>query len=239
MARAAGPASGRSTLSGMQRRRFFVIALFLLALPGCKTGKESLPLQSATALLETSLFAAPNDVQTLAFTSGGARPQKPLPFDGFLYAKHWLSCEATEPGPFARTSVCTFDAEGRTYAHENGWTSGPTPGGCAKCETWNAPLAQAKLLTVSDVNVHDAAHATATYTYEVEPNEIGSQLAGWMRQNPVAWCGVDPRAVGDWSNVQTGTASFVRGQNGWQVDPTSIMPPLKSAIKPARPCPAA
>lgn len=221
----------------MQRRGLFVIALFLFALQGCKTGQGSLPARTASAQLEEGVFAAPSDVQMLTFVSGGARTQKSFPFDGFLYAKHWLKCEATEPGPFARTSVCTFDAEGRTYAHENGWTSARTPGGCAKCETWNVPLAQAKLLTVSDVNVHDATNATAAYSYDVEPNEIGSQLAGWMRQNPVAWCGVDPRAVGDWSQVQTGTAAFVKEKGTWQLEPTSIAPIFKTAARLARPCP--
>jgi len=102
----------------MQRRCLFVIALFVFVVQGCKTGKESLAAQTASAQLEASVFAAPNDVQSLTFISGGARAQKPFPFDGFLYAKHWLTCAATEPGPFAQTSVCTFNAEGRTYAHE-------------------------------------------------------------------------------------------------------------------------
>jgi len=222
----------------MQRRCLFVMALFVFTLQGCKTGKASLGAQTASAQLEASVFAAPNDVQSLTFVSGGARTQKPFPFDGFLYAKHWLTCAATEPGPFAQTSVCTFNAEGRTYAHENGWTSTQTLGGCTKCATWNVPLAQAKLLAVTAVNVHDATHATATYTYEVEPNEIGSQLAGWMRQNPVAWCGVDPRTVGDWSEAQIGTAGFVKRQSNWQLDPTTLAPPFKAAAKLARPCPA-
>jgi len=84
--------------------------------------------------------------------------------------------------------------------------------------------------------VPDATHATATYTYEVEPNEIGSQLAGWMRQNPVAWCGVDPRAVGGWSQVQTGTATFVKRQSSWQLDPGTLTQPFKPAAKLSRPC---
>lgn len=235
---AAGRRPGDGTNVRMQRRGLFVMALFLFALQGCKTGKESLPAQTASTQLEANVFAAPTDVQMLTFVSGGARTQKPFPFDGFLYAKHWLGCEATEPGPFARTSVCTFDAAGRTYAHENGWTSARTPGGCAKCETWNVPLARAQLVAVTAVDVRDATHATATYTYEVQPTEIGGQLAAWMRENPVAWCGVDPRAVGDWSHVQSGTATFVKTPSNWQLEPTSLTPVFKTAAKPARPCPA-
>ncbi|MBC5800005.1 MAG: hypothetical protein GIX03_01525 [Candidatus Eremiobacteraeota bacterium] len=199
----------------MQRRSFFVIALFVLAVAGCRTTND-LPAQVAMATLETTIFSAPNDAQTLTFTAGGERAPKPYALTGFLYAKHWLECQATESGPFARTAVCRLDAAGRTYAQANGWTSAPTPGGCAQCETWTVPLAQAKLARVTDVTFSDKTHATVTYAYQVVPSEIGVQLADWMRQNPVAWCGPDPRAVGAWSQPRTGTATFVKTQTDWE-----------------------
>jgi len=204
----------------MQRRFVFVIAVFLLALGGCRTAKNDLPAEVAMATLEATVFSTPNAVQTMTFTAGGERAPKPYPLAGFLYAKRWLVCQATEAGPFARTAVCRFDTAGRTYAQANGWTSAPTPGGCAQCETWTVPLAQAKLARVTDVTLSDKTHAAVTYTYQVVPTEIGAQLADWMRQNPVAWCGPDPRTIGVWSQPRTGTAAFVKSQTDWESAPS-------------------
>jgi len=233
---------GRGREQSMQRRPLFVIAVFLLALSGCKTPKNDLVTeQAAMAALETTAFSAPNDVQTLTFTAGGERPPRPYALTGFLFAKRWLVCPTTESGPFARTVLCTFDAAGRTYAQANGWTSAPTPGGCPQCETWTVPLAQARLERVTDVTLTDKSHAVATYAYEVVPNEIGGQLGAWMHVNPVAWCGPDPRALGAWSRPRTGTATFVRSQAGWEIVPPPVgysatFPSAAAANGVARPC---
>ncbi len=232
----AGYAPPASTLNGMHCRRLFMSALLFLVLPSCKPPANDLAAQTAMAALATTVFAAPNDVQTLTFVSGAARAPKPFPFEGFLYAKHWLACEATEPGPFARTAVCRLDAPGRAYASANGWTAMRAQG-CDGCETWTVPLAQAKLGSITDIAMRDRSHATVTYTFQVVPNEIGSQLAAWMRVNPIAWCGVDPRAVGGWTHVRSATAAFTRTPTGWQLEPGGFTRPFEDAGKqPARPC---
>ncbi len=223
----------------MQRRSLFVTAIFLLALGGCKTAKNDLPAQAATAALTTTYFSPRNDVQTLTFAAGGQRSTHAYALEGFLFAKRWLVCQATETGPFAQGSACRFNTAGRTYAQADGWTSAATSGGCAQCETWTVPLAQAKLERVTDVTASDKTHAVVTYAYEVVPNEIGAQLSAWMRQNPIAWCGPDPR--GAWSHPLSGTATFVRSQTGWQIVPSpdgfsATFPSATASYDVTRPC---
>ncbi len=200
-------------------RTLLVATIVAVSLTGCKPPKPSLAAQAAQTTLEATAFAPPNDVQTLTFTTGQVRPPKPYALDGFLGAKRWLVCEATEPGPFAREAVCQFNTPGRTYARANGWTSAPAGGRCTRCEVWTVPLAQAKLDRITGVTIADATHATVTYAYDVVPNELGAQLAAWMASNPVAWCGPDPRVVGQWSQPRAGTAMFVKAGGDWQIAP--------------------
>ena len=200
----------------MVRRFFLVAGLLAVALAGCKQSSGKLVAQTATTALDASLFAAPNNVQTLSFTSGGARDAKPYALVNFLYAKHWLACASTEPGPFSQQSVCTFQPAGRAYAHANGWTAVRPSNGCAACETWSVPVATAKLQHVTAVE-GDKTHATATYAYEVVPTELGLQLMDWMAKNPIAWCGPIPSASGGWSKPRTSDAQFAHTGTSWQL----------------------
>ncbi len=198
-------------------RRFFLFAVIAVSLAGCKPPGGTFAAQTAATTLATTLFAAPNNVQTLSFTAGGARDPKPYALANFLYAKRWLACKASQPGPFASQTICTFETVGRSYAHANGWTAARPAGGCAQCETWTVPVATAKLQHVTRVAASGKTQATATYEYAVIPNEFGTQLADWMAKNPVAWCGPIPSARGGWSKPRSGTAEFVRAGQGWQL----------------------
>lgn len=198
-------------------RRFFLFGAIAVLLAGCKEPGGKFVAQTATTTLDATLFAAPNNVQTLSFTSGGARDPKPYALANFLYAKRWLACHAAQPGPFASQTLCTFEAVGRSYAHANGWTATHPAGGCAQCETWLVPVATAKLQRVLQVTAASKTHAAATYAYAVVPTELGSQLADWMAKNPVAWCGPVPSVQGGWSKPRSGTAEFTHAAPGWQL----------------------
>ena len=200
----------------MSRRFFFLAGLLAVLLAGCKQ-PGSLAAKTATTALDSSLFAAPNNVQSLTFTAGGARDPKPFALANFLYAKRWLMCKATQPGIFASTTACTFENVGRSYARANGWTQTRPAGGCAQCETWTVPVAVAKLQRVTNVSATDKTHASATYAYAVVPTELGAQLADWMAKNPVAWCGPIPSVAGGWSKARSGQAAFARAGEVWQL----------------------
>ena len=200
----------------MLRRFFFLAGTLAISLAGCKQN-GNLAAQTATTALDASIFASPNNVQALTFTSGGERDPKPYALANFLYAKHWLTCKATQPGIFASTTACTFENVGRSYAHANGWTQTRPPGGCAQCETWMVPVAVAKLQRVTNVSATDKTHANATYAYDVVPTEIGAQLTDWMAKNPVAWCGPIPNVAGGWSKARSGEAAFAHVGQSWQV----------------------
>ena len=197
----------------MSRTSLLVAALLACCLSGCKNG--NLATREATTALAASLFAPANSVQTLSFTSGDSRTPKADALNGFLYAKRWLDCKDTQPGLFSRVAVCTFNATGRTFARENGWTVARGDGACAQCEIWTVPLARATLRSVTSVAATDKTHAVVAYAYDVVPNAFGGQLGDWMGTNPVAWCGTDPRAVGAWTQARSGTANFVRTGKTW------------------------
>lgn len=197
----------------MFRRTLLAAALLACCLSGCKNG--NLATREATAALDASLFAPANSVQTLSFVSGDSRTPKADALNGFLYAKRWLECKDTQPGLFSRVAVCTFNAAGRTFAQQNGWTAVKGGGACAECETWTVPLARAKLQSVTSIAASDKSHAAVTYAFDVVPNAFGGQLGDWMGTNPVAWCGPDPRAIGAWSQARSGTASFARTAGKW------------------------
>lgn len=197
----------------MFRPTLVAAALIACFLSGCKNG--NLATREASTALEASLFAPANSVQTLSFISGDSRTPKADALNGFLYAKRWLDCKDTQPGLFSRVAVCTFNATGRTFAHQNGWTAVRGDDTCAQCETWTVPLARATLRSVTSVAASDKSHAVVTYAYDVVPNAFGGQLGDWMGTNPVAWCGPDPRAIGAWAQARTGTASFARSNGTW------------------------
>ncbi len=201
----------------MLRRLIFAGGLFAFILFGCKSG--SLAGREATAALDATVFSMPNAVQTLSFRVGESRTPKADAINGFLYAKHWLECKDTQPGLFSRVAVCTLDAAGRTFAHENNWTVAHSEGACARCETWTVPLARATLRSVTDVSASDKTHAVVTYAYEVVPNAFGGELGDWMTKNPAAWCASDPRAVGVWRHPRSGKADFTRSGGMWTVTP--------------------
>ena len=146
----------------------------------------------------------------------GDRKTRPLALDEFLYAKHWTGCEAGETGPFAASTRCRLNDEGRTYGAANGWSPVSVErGGCARCEVWHIPLAHAALRAVGAVELADADRATASYTYLVTPNEFGAQLAAWMADHPIAWCGPNPAAIGVWNRPRRAQASFERVKGHW------------------------
>ena len=152
----------------------------------------------------------------MSLVTGDSRTPKADALNGFLYAKHWLTCKDTQPGPFSRVAVCTLNAAGRTFGHENGWTERHSDDStCAQCELWTVPLARARLRSVTGVTATDKTHAVVTYAYDVVPNAFGGELSDWMGTNPVAWCGPDPRAVGAWAQARSGTANFARTGGTW------------------------
>lgn len=202
----------------MLRPFFLAAVVFACALSGCKNA--SLATRDASTALSASIFAPANAVQSLSFTSGDSRTPKADALNGFLYAKRWLDCKNTEPGLFSRVSICTLNAAGRTFAHQNGWTATHPSGACERCELWSVPLARAQLASVTSISASDKTHAVVAFTYGVTPNAFGGQLGDWMSTNPVAWCGPDPRAVGAWTQTRTGTARFERQGKTWGVSPS-------------------
>jgi hypothetical protein len=156
----------------------------------------------------------------LSLVTGDSRTPKADALNGFLYAKHWLTCKDTQPGLFSRVAVCSLNAAGRTYANENGWTERHGEvSTCPQCELWTVPLARATFGSVTGVTATDKSHAVVTYTYHVTPNAFGGELGDWMGTNPVAWCGPDPRAVGAWAQARSGMANFVRTGDMWAPSP--------------------
>lgn len=219
-------------------RKFAVLFSIAFAIAGCKS--TGLGEKTATTALESTVFAPAAATQTLTFVVGRERPAKPYAIDGFLYAKRWLACRDAEPGLFSAHTVCTFEDAGRAYAAANGWTvaRGDATGACAKCETWTVPLARAKLRSVSDVHETGKDTASATYGFDVTPNEFGAQLDDWMKQNALAWCGADPRAIGLWGTERSANATFVRSSQGWKpAEPASFTTSFANrAVAPDRPC---
>ena len=203
----------------MFRRSLLAAGLLAIVLSGCKSG--SLAARDATTALDASLFSAANAVQTLSLVTGESRVGQADAINGFLYAKRWLECKDTQPGVFSRFTVCTLNTVGRTYAHENDWTSAHPAGTCAACEVWTIPLARARLRDVNDVAQSDKTHAVASYSYDVVPNAFGNELGAWMSTNPIAWCGADPRAIGAWAQPRAGKASFVRTSRAWVLSPAT------------------
>jgi hypothetical protein len=201
----------------MVLRMLLAAGLLATVLSGCKSG--SLAARDASVSLNAGVFSPANSVQTLSFTSGDTSTPRADALNGYLYAKRWLACKTTQPGIFSRQSVCSLNTVGRTYAHENQWTSAHPAGACEQCEVWTVPLARARLTEVSDVSASDKTHAVATYAYDVVPNAFGAGLGDWMSSNPVAWCGPDPRAVGAWNQARAGKASFERTSRSWSVSP--------------------
>ena len=200
--------------------RSILIASILLSLVGCKTSESGgLAAAAASRAVDAAYFTSPAALQTLSFSEGKAQPAKPLALDTFLYDKRWLECKNTEPGPIERETLCRFDTAGRTYAHENGWTSAAAANGCADCETWTVPLARARFISVTSVTRIDKTHASAAYTYTVVPNEFGAEFGAWMGDHPNAWCGPDPRVSGGWSQTRTAVATFEQTGGNWQLAP--------------------
>jgi hypothetical protein len=201
----------------MHRTWILAITVVALGLSACKSG--NLATSAASAALGSTVFAPSNAIQTLSFTSGDPAIPKADALQGYLYAKHWLDCKDTQPGVFSHVAVCTLNAAGRTFAHENDWTSAHPDGSCAQCEVWTVPLARAELRGVTALSAIDKTHAVADYDYEVVPGAFGGELGDWMRTNPVAWCGPDPRAIGAWSQPRAGKAAFVRTGTRWEPAP--------------------
>jgi len=222
------------------RRLMFAFAL-MAALAGCKTADRSLVQDTARSGLEKTVFASDTAVQTMTFSSGETTTFKPYAIDSFLYAKRWLSCKSTQRGAFSEVSTCSFNSDGRTFATQNGWSA--QPGSCGTCQIWTVPIARARLLSVDSIAASDTTHASATYTYIVDPNVFGRQLGDWMAKNVVAWCGPDPRAVGEWAKNRTATTAFARGSTGWApVSPAAAFTTAFGAGIDAstdRPCPTA
>jgi len=216
------------------------LALFA-ALTGCKAADRSLAQNTARAGLERTVFASDTAVQTMTFSSGETTAFKPYALDSFLYAKRWISCKTTQRGAFSQVSTCSFNGDGRTFATQNGWSS--QPGSCETCQIWTVPVAHARLVSVDSIAASDPTHASTTYSYVVEPNVFGSQLGDWMTKNAVAWCGPDPRALGQWAKPRTATTAFARGTQGWV--PVSSVAAFTTAFGAGtdasadRPCPTA
>jgi len=178
---------------------------------------NALAEREATASLTAAYFTGPVAEQTATFSEGRAQPQKPFALDTFLFDKHWLVCKNTEPGPFSSDTICRFDTEGRTYAHENAWTSAPASGGCAQCETWTVPIARATLSTITGITRVDKTHATVAYVFDVVPNVFGGEFGAWMSAHPSAWCGPDARATGGWGQTKTAQANFELTAGKWRI----------------------
>ena len=177
------------------RRILFALVLAPLVLGGCNASE--LTRERAAILISPHVNGLTVDQKELRF---GRVPDEDL----LLYTlyRHGLVD--------ADTAITTA---GRRYAANHGWEQRQSQ---LVGAMWKIPYARVALTGVTGVSRSDGSHATATFTYVVVPNELGSMMidarSSASEYAITLW---GPR-MDRWGGVQSGEAMFQLYDDGWR-----------------------